>query len=104
MFDQISKQSEQILFVLFSKQSKLARKLKKKHNEHFCQIWQTAFKSFKILNLYILIQELFLGSGRSVRIQNDIEIGPILQQQAAVGNTGLEERERINPTIEHEHY
>ena len=42
----------------------------------------------------------------SVRIQNDIEIGPILQQQAAVGNTGLEERERerINPTIEHEHY
>ena len=29
----------------------------------------------------------------SVRIQNDIEIGPILQQQAAVGNTGLEERE-----------
>ena len=28
-----------------------------------------------------------------IRIQNYIEIGPILQQQAAVGNTGLEERE-----------
>ena len=42
---------------------------------------------------FVYIQELFGGIGMSVRIQNDIEIGPILQQQAAVGNTGLEERE-----------
>ena len=57
----------------------------------FCQIWQTAFKSFNFQ--FVCIQELFCESRRSVIIQNYIEIGPILQQQAAVGNTGLEERE-----------
>ena len=53
------------------------------------------------------MKEIMPWNWRIVRIKSPRaykEIGPILQQQAALGNTGLEERERINPTIEHEHY